>query len=129
MVFPQEFRPVYRYVVTDGQAQELTILDPELWRQSGVVYARRYAGKIVHIGSTDRSLCRRISEHVHLVRSSPRNACYRAWAEGKQIETLAYHPPPVLLLGREVKVHRSIEAALIAEFDRRGDPDWFVLKA
>jgi hypothetical protein len=126
MVFPQEFGAVCRYVMRDGQAQELTILDPELWRQSGVVYARLYADRIVYIGSTDRSVCQRIREHVRLVSSSPRNARYREWAEGKPIEILAYKPPPVLLLGREVNVHRAIEADLIASFGRPGEPDWFV---
>jgi hypothetical protein len=54
---------------------------------------------------------------------------YRAWAEGKQITIVAYSPPPVEILGRKIPVHRAIEAALIAEFRRPEDPDWFVERA
>jgi hypothetical protein len=32
-------------------------------------------------------------------------------------QIIAHHPPPVTLLGRQVDVHRSIEVALIEEFD------------
>jgi hypothetical protein len=129
MVFPEEFRPVCRYVVTEGQPL-LEILDDELWRASGVVYARKYGDKILYIGSTDGPLGKRIRSHLGAIRN-PRHglaAPYREWAEGKQITILAYCPEPVFLLGHEIKVHRAIEAHLIGIFGRPKEPDWFVTR-
>lgn len=127
-MFPQEFRPVYAYVMKDRVPQHGKILDAELWKSRGVVYARQYRDKIVYIGCTDDLLSTRTSAHLRLIPTSMRATAprYREWAEGKHIVIVAYQPPPVKLLGRQVRVHRAIEAALIEEFGRPGAIDWFV---
>jgi hypothetical protein len=125
--FLEKFRPVCRYVMRDKKPQNIKTpenndrLDDELWRQSGVVYARVCRGRACYIGSTDRMLCKRIREHLTLIGTSKRGraAQYRKWAEGKRITIVAYKPNPVKLLGRTIAVHRALEAALIVEFRRR----------
>ena len=130
MPFPAEFRPVYRYLMRQFKRQDCEILDEELWRQSGVVYARVHQRKVVYIGSTDGSLSNRIARHIRGIATSMHGTAprYRKWAEGKQITIAAYKPPPVKLLNRQMEVHRAIEAALIEEFQRVGEPDWFVAR-
>jgi|SRR5262249_9560982 len=59
MVFPEEFRPVCRYVMRDHRPQEFKVLDEQLWEHSGAVYARLYGNKVIYIGSTDGRLCKR----------------------------------------------------------------------
>lgn len=126
-MFPQEFRPVCRYLMKNGTSCDFEILDPTLWKQSGVVYARLCAGKIVYIGSTDGRLDKRMKAHLRF-RPIGTTQQFCKWAEGKEITIVAYQPEPVQLLGREIKVHRAIEAALIAEFKRPHDDDWFVAR-
>jgi hypothetical protein len=128
MLFPEEFRPVCRYVMKNGKPSDIQILDQELWQQSGVVYARTCEGKVVYIGTADGRLSRRIGAHLNIIANSARDSAarYRKWAEGKQITIVAYRPTPVMVLGREVKIHRALEAALIVEFRRRNEEDWFV---
>jgi hypothetical protein len=127
-LLPQEFRPVYSYVMRDHRPQENRILDKELWEQSGVVYGCTYRGKVVYIGSTDERLSRRISRHLRRIPTAMQATAlrYRKWAENKHIVITAYRPPTIKLLRRDIKVHRAIEAALIKEFEQRGDSDWFV---
>ena len=131
MLFPQEFRPVCQYVMRDHKPQDIKILDEQLWRQLGVVYARVYHDKVVYIGVTDGRLSRRIGAHLRGISSSLHGTAprYRKWAEGKQITIVAYKPAPVDILGRKIQVHRAIEAALIGEFQRPGEADWFVARA
>lgn len=40
------------------------VLDCELWNQFGLDYARVYKGRVVYVGSTDRSLRKRIRRHL-----------------------------------------------------------------
>jgi hypothetical protein len=126
MLFPEEFRPVCRYVMKNGKASDIQILDQELWQQSGVVCT--CDGKVVYIGTADGRLSRRIGAHLKGIVESARGTApqYRKWAEGKQITIVAYRPTPVMVLGREVKIHRALEAALIVEFRCRNAEDWFV---
>jgi len=128
MAFPEEFRPVCQYVVVEGQPQDLEILDHELWRASGIVYARKCGETIAYIGSTDGRLSKRINAHLRAIRNPKEGLAglYRKWAEGKQITILAYQPPPVFLLGHDIEVHRAIEAHLIKAFGRPKERDWFV---
>jgi len=127
-MFPQEFRPVCRYVVKDGEPIEVEILDQELWRQPGAVYARIVDEVIVYIEATDGCLSRRLEAHLRNLPTSMigRAPQFRRWAEGKTITVVAYCPAPVQVLGREIKIHHAVKAALIAEFQRRGAKDWFV---
>jgi hypothetical protein len=128
MLFPEAFRPVCRYVMKNGKPSDIQISDQELWQQSGVVYARTCEEKVVYIGTADDRLCKRIGAHLKGIAKSARGTApqYRKWAEGKQITIVAYRPAPVMVLGREVKIHRALEAALIVEFRRRNEADWFV---
>jgi hypothetical protein len=127
---PEEFRPVYQYVMRQGKPQDMKILDELLWQSSGVVYARIYEGKVVYIGSTDGRLSSRIGRHVRDISTSMNGTAprFREWAEGKQITIVAYQPPAVKLLGRSMLVHRAVEVALIAEFARPEEADWFVAR-
>jgi hypothetical protein len=131
MAFPEEFRPVCQYVMRDQRPQDVKILDEDLWQKWGVVYARVYCEKVVYIGVTDGQLSRRIGAHLNGIAGSMRGTAprYRAWAEGKQITIVAYNPPAVEILGRKIQVHRAIEAALIGEFRRPEEHDWFVERA
>ena len=128
MIFPRSFRPVCQYVMRNKKPQHIKILNQKLWQQSGVVYARTYRKKVVYIGVTDGRLSRRLGAHLNGISTSMRATAprYRKWAEGKRITILAYKPPPVKLLGQKMDMHRAIEAALIAKFERPGEPDWFV---
>ncbi len=96
-------------------------MDEELWHATGVVYARMYRGNPVYIGSTDGVLGNRILRHIkHLHEYSGGKAAeYRRWAKGRRITIVAYHPPLVNLLGRQIAVHRALEVALIREFKPR----------
>ncbi len=127
---PRGFRRVFSYVMGRHGPEHTRVLDPELWEQSGVVYARTYRGKVVYIGSTDGRLCRRINRHVNSIDTSMRATAprYREWAKKnhKHIIIKAYRPPPATRLGRHIAMHRAIEAALINEFKRPGAKDWFV---
>ena len=136
---PQEFKPVCQYVMRNGRPDDVQILDEFLWNQSGVVYVRMYGEKVVYIGVTDGLLSKRIRAHLHGIsaaRPGTASRRYLDWAEGKQITIAAYRPEPVHVLGRTIKIHRSIEAALIAEFQQpsreltsSGGPDcWFVAR-
>jgi hypothetical protein len=125
MMFPRKFRPVCQYVMRDKKLQDFKVLDEKLWQQSGVVYARTYRNKVVYIGSTNRTLSKRIDQHRRLASHSRLVERYRKWAEGKKIIILAYKPAPIKLLGLETSVHRGIETALISKFGRPGEPDWF----
>lgn len=129
--FPDEFRPVCRYVMKDQRPQNIEILDHDLWNRSGVVYARVHKGKVVYIGVTDGQLSVRLNAHLRGIGASTRGRAseYRKWAEGRQITIVAYWPEPIDLLGRSVRVHRAIETALIREFERPGECDWFVARA
>ena len=129
--FPEEFRPVCRYDMRDKKPQNIEVLDIDLWQQSGVVYARVYDGKVVYIGMTDGRLSTRLNAHLRGISTSTIGTAprYREWAEGKQITIVAYSPPPIEILGRTIQVHRAIEAALIKEFRRPGEKDWFVDRA
>jgi hypothetical protein len=126
---PEHFSPVCRYLVHEGTKQ-VEHFDNDLWEKTHVIYARVFEERPVYIGSTDRSLRKRINEHLTL-NLMARNRHYWDWAEGKRITIFAYKPEPVELLGRRVEVHRALEAALIAEF--RPNPisswPWFVRRA
>jgi len=127
-MFPQEFCPVCHYVVKDGKPSQIEILDQTLWQQPGAVYARIVDGVVVYISATDGRLSRRLEAHLRNLPTSMigRAEQFRRWAEGKTITVVAFCPAPVRLLGREIKIHRAVEAALIAEFQRRDADDWFV---
>jgi len=127
-MFPQEFRPVCRYMAKDGRPSEIEILDQELWQQPSAVYARVVNGVVVYIAATDGPLSRRLDAHLKNFPTlmTGKAARFRRWAEGKTITIVAYCPAPVRVLGREIKIHRAVEAALIAEFQRRDADDWFV---
>lgn len=131
MQLPEQFRPAYQYDFLGGRPQNGNVLNRELWLSRGVVYARTDGEKVVYIGVTDHTLRRRITAHVNGIptSSSGKAAQYRQWAEGRRITIVAFCPPPVALLGYEIKVHRAIEAHLIAALGRPGEPDWFVSKA
>jgi hypothetical protein len=127
----KEFRPACRYIVTRGKVEGFKTLDRELWRETGVVYARMWQGKMVYIGCTDGRLSARINDHLRRIQSKStrgrtRTNHYRAWVEGKEITIFAYKPEPVHLFGYEIPIHRSLEAKLISEFGRKGEADWFV---
>ena len=114
----------------ERKPEQTTVLDEEIWNCSGVVYARTHEAKIVYIGSTDGPLCERLRSHLRLIHEYDRGkaAQYREWAEGKHITIFAHHPCTVKLLGRQIPVHRAIEAALIKEFRRPRESDWFVAR-
>jgi hypothetical protein len=117
----------------EGTPQDPEPLDSYLWNEDCVVYARVYADEPVYIGSTDRLLSKRITEHLRYISSNPdpTPTKYREWAEGKRITIVAYKPEPVKRLGREIPIHRSVEAALIKEFKPKpkGSRPWFVARA
>lgn len=125
-LLPKEFRPVYRYKFINGNVVAGEVLDDELWKQRGVVYARHCDGDIVYVGKADGTLRRRITRHLNGFPSDPKTKPYREYAEGKTVTIYAYKPDPIRLFdeGLEIPVHAAVEAALIKKFKR---PErWFV---
>ena len=110
-----EFRPVFRYTVSNGHAVDTEILDQTLWEQSGAVYARIHEGEVIYIGKTDGTLKKRLKQHVGLIPKQD-NDHYRPWAEGKTITVVAYVPPVVTLAGHQFHMHRQLERTLIGAF-------------
>jgi hypothetical protein len=119
MALPEEFRPACRYTVSGGQPSVFETLDPALMAARGVVYARVVDGEILYIGKSDGKLASRMGEHRRLMIARKNQRGYLECVEGRQVTILAYHPPLVRMLDRDIAVHRSIESALITEFKPR----------
>ena len=126
---PKEFRPVYRYKFIDGKVCSEKLLDEELWKQSGIVYARMCGGKIVYVGKSDGTLSARIKRHLRIFPTRVDSIPYRNYVEGKTVTIFAYKPDPIWLFDEhlEIPVHVAVEAALIRKFKR--PHDWFVKRA
>jgi len=113
--FPEQFLPVCRYTVRNGKPEDVEWCEQALLAREGVVYARLCEATVLYIGSTDRILQSRIREHLRLV-PKPLNQAYAQAVECKRVTIVAYWPEPIELFGRPIRVHRALEAALIAEF-------------
>jgi hypothetical protein len=110
------FRPVYRYKFSNGSFHSQKLLDVKLWKQQGVVYARVCDGKVVYIGKCESTLGHRIMAHLRIFPILPRAQKYREFVKGKTVTIFAYKPKPIRLLGLDIPVHVSVEAALIKKF-------------
>ncbi|MSP03278.1 MAG: hypothetical protein EXR07_19875 [Acetobacteraceae bacterium] len=113
--FPDQFVPVCRYLVRDGEPTRVKWLNDNLLAERGAVYARIYRGIPVCIGSAQGKLLGRLKTHLRGTRSKLGRR-YWEWAEGKQVSIVAYKPVPIEILGCKVEVYRGSEATLINEF-------------
>ena len=115
----EEFTPAFQYTVCNGQPTDEKILDEELWRGSGVVYARTWEREVAYIGKSDHPLINRIGKHLNLISnpSTEGQKEYREWAENKTVTIYAHQPDNVEYLGLNIPIHVGLEHALISEIN------------
>jgi hypothetical protein len=123
---PAEFKEVFQYRFANARVTAEKVLNEELWKQRGVVYARVCDGQVVYVGSCNGTLGARIRAHLRLFPLLPgaKEFAYRNRVEGKTVTIYAYKPTPIRLFNMEIPVHGSVEAALIKRFKRADG--WFV---
>ncbi len=111
------FSPTYRYRIENGKPVHREVLNEELWKSSGVVYARvnEMEREAVYIGKTDNRLSVRIADHLRRIPqySRKKDIDFREWAEGKTVTIYAYKPKKVRRLGISISTHAGLESALI----------------
>jgi hypothetical protein len=61
---PEQFSPVLCYTVRDSQPEDIEWLASDLLDENDVVYARVYKDRVVYVGSCDRTLRKRMKEHL-----------------------------------------------------------------